>query len=98
MYEKWRLKMFLCASTVIRELFVYFQIEGNRVPRGGHLILVRVPMLRPMKDRQNSPKQCVPSFCENNIFSAFSETQAVLSPQLGYWAGTSTRVPEVRVG
>ena len=78
--------------------FVYFRIEGNRVPRGGYLILVRAPMLRPMKDRQNGPKQCVPSFCENNIFSVFSETQGVLGPQVGTRAGTSTRVPEVRVG
>ena len=51
-----------------------------------------------MKDRQNGPKQCVPSFCENNIFSAFSETQGVLGPQLGTRAGTSARVPKVRVG
>ena len=44
---------------------------------------MRVPMLRPMKDRQNDPKKCVPSFCENNIFSAFSETQEVFGPKLG---------------
>ena len=35
------------------------------------------------KDRQNGPKQCVPRFCENNIFSAFSETQGMFGPQLG---------------
>ena len=49
---------------------------------------MRVPMLRLIKDRQNGPKQCVPSFCENNIFSVFSETQGV---QLGTRAGTGTR-------
>ena len=67
-------------------------------PERGHLILVRVPMLRPIKDRQNGPKQRVWSFCKNNIISVFSETQGVLGTQLGTRAGTSTRVPEVQVG